>query len=247
MHVYNSLCCLCPSFSYKQCTSSLPLFQRNKQTHEVDGMWNSFWQQCPSSVQWYHLTEEGHCCQKLFHIPSTSCVCLLRWKRGRELVHCLWCAPGFFQMKIFGCGWSRQCIHMACWQKNWWDREQWQNLFSRKSENLYKEKFHTPSKNLAEQLIEVHSFVFCWCHQNRMTTRAQWTQKSKGSLFVTCHYSQTKFVSIFMQHTVVRKLNGRSAVKRLKVENSLPSGVFYNQVRNDTTDLLRSHLPPAMA
>ena len=26
-------------FSYKQCTSSLPLLQRNKQTHEVDGIW----------------------------------------------------------------------------------------------------------------------------------------------------------------------------------------------------------------
>ena len=34
------------------------------------------------------------------------------------------------------------------------------NLFSRKSENLYKEKFHTPRKNLAEHLIEVHSSVF---------------------------------------------------------------------------------------
>ena len=42
------------SFLYKQCTSSLPLFQRNtnKQTHEV--------------VYIYHLTEEGHCCSKLF-------------------------------------------------------------------------------------------------------------------------------------------------------------------------------------
>ena len=34
--------------------------------------WNCFEQQCPSSVKWYipngiyHLTEEGHCCSKLF-------------------------------------------------------------------------------------------------------------------------------------------------------------------------------------
>ena len=55
MHV-----CSFPSFLYKQCTSSLPLFQRNKQTHEVDGMWNSFWQQCPSSVKWWvNLDEAG--------------------------------------------------------------------------------------------------------------------------------------------------------------------------------------------
>ena len=26
-------------------------------------------------------------------VPSTSCVCLLRWKRGRELVHCLYEKP----------------------------------------------------------------------------------------------------------------------------------------------------------
>ena len=39
------------SFLYKQCTSSLPLFQSNKQMHKVDGLWNSFWQQC-SSIDW---------------------------------------------------------------------------------------------------------------------------------------------------------------------------------------------------
>ena len=111
--------------------------------------------------------------------------------------------PSVFQMKIFGCGCSRECIQMAWWQKNWQDREQWQNLFSRKSENLYKEKFPTPRKNLAEHPIEVHSSVFCWCHQKRMTTGGQWTPKSKGSFFVTCHYSKTKVVSIFMQHTVL--------------------------------------------
>ena len=110
--------------------------------------------------------------------------------------------PWFLPNEKLGCGWSRQCIQMTWWRKNWSDREQWQNLFSRKSENLYKEKFHTSNKNLAKQPIEVHSFVFCWCHQNRLTTRGQWTPKSKGSLVVTCHYSQTKFVSIFMQHTV---------------------------------------------
>ena len=112
--------------------------------------------------------------------------------------------PSIFQMKIFGCGCSKECIQKAWWQKNWQDREQWQNLFSRKSENLYKEKFHTPSKNLAEHPIEVHSSVFWWCHQNRMTIGGQWTQKSKGSFFVTYHYSKTKVVSFFMQHTVCR-------------------------------------------
>ena len=111
--------------------------------------------------------------------------------------------PSIFQMKIFGCGCRKECIQMAWWQKkNWQDREQWQNLFLRKSENLYKEKIHTPHKNLAEHLIEVHSSVFCWCHQNRMTTGGQWTPKSKGSFFVTCQYSKTKVVSFFMQHTV---------------------------------------------
>ena len=28
-------------------------------------------------------------------IPSASCVCLLRWKRGRELVHCLYKKLGY--------------------------------------------------------------------------------------------------------------------------------------------------------
>ena len=121
-------------------------------------------------------------------------------RRSLVSAHQMW--PSIFQMKIFGCGCSRECIKMAWWQKNWQDREQWQNLFSRKSENLYKEKFHTPCKNLAEHPIEVHSSVSCRCHQNRMTTGGQWTQKSKGSFFVTCHYSKTKVVSIFMQHTV---------------------------------------------
>ena len=121
----------------------------------------------------------------------------------RSLVSAHQMCPSIFQMKIFGCGCSRECIQMAWWQKNWQDREQWQNFFSRKSENLYKEKFHTPRKNLAEYPIEVHSSVSCRCHQNRMTTGSQWTPKSKGSFFVTCHYSKTKVVSIFMQHTVV--------------------------------------------
>ena len=31
-------------------------------------------------------------------------------------------------------------------KKNWQDRERWQNLFPGKSENLYKEKFHTARK-----------------------------------------------------------------------------------------------------
>ena len=119
----------------------------------------------------------------------------------RSLVSAHQMCPSIFEMKIFGCGCSKECIQMAWWQKNWQDREQWQNLFSRKSENLYKEKFHTPSKNLAEHPIEVHSSVFCWGHQNRMTTGGQWTQKSKGSFFVTRQFSKTKVVSFFMQHT----------------------------------------------
>ena len=37
---------------YKQCTSSLPLFQRNTNKQTIV-CWNSFGQQCPSSVKWY--------------------------------------------------------------------------------------------------------------------------------------------------------------------------------------------------
>ena len=40
------------SFLYKQCTSSLPLFQRNTNKQTIV-CWNSFGQQCPSSVKWY--------------------------------------------------------------------------------------------------------------------------------------------------------------------------------------------------
>ena len=36
-----------------------------------------------------HLTEEGHCCPKLFQL-TIVCLLVLRWKRGRELVHCLY-------------------------------------------------------------------------------------------------------------------------------------------------------------
>ena len=36
-----------------------------------------------------HLTEEGHCCPKLFQ-HTIVCLLVLRWKRGRELVHCLY-------------------------------------------------------------------------------------------------------------------------------------------------------------
>ena len=69
-------------FLYKQCTRSLPLFQRNKQTHEVG------WRRA--------------LCQKLFHIPSTSCVCLLRWKRGKELVPCLYKKPRHVYQPLVG-------------------------------------------------------------------------------------------------------------------------------------------------
>ena len=40
------------SFLYKQCTSSFPLFQRNTNKQTIV-CWNSFGQQCPSSVKWY--------------------------------------------------------------------------------------------------------------------------------------------------------------------------------------------------
>ena len=40
------------SFLYKQCTSSLPLFQRSTNEQTIV-CWNSFGQQCPSSVKWY--------------------------------------------------------------------------------------------------------------------------------------------------------------------------------------------------
>ena len=49
------------SFLYKQCTSSLPLFQRNTNKQTII-CWNS----------------------------TIACLLVLRWKRGRELVHCLY-------------------------------------------------------------------------------------------------------------------------------------------------------------
>ena len=126
-------------------------------------------------------------------------------RKGRWCQHTKLC-PGFFQMKICGCRWSRQCISTnGLVAKKKTDKiESSDKISSQESLKTCtdKEKFQTPSKNLAEQPIEVHSFVFCWCHQNRMTTRGQWTPKSKCSLVVTCHYSKTKFVSLFMQHTV---------------------------------------------
>ena len=42
-----------------------------------------------SQMVLYHLTEEGHCCPKLFQ-HTIVCLLVLRWKRGRELVHCLY-------------------------------------------------------------------------------------------------------------------------------------------------------------
>ena len=41
----------CLEFLYKQCTSSLPLFQRNTNKPTIVS-WNSFGQPCPSSVDW---------------------------------------------------------------------------------------------------------------------------------------------------------------------------------------------------
>ena len=80
-----------------------------KQTHEADGM-KTFLATMPFFSQMvYEEGEEGHCCQRTFsyHWLRAS-PCLTRWKRGRELVHCLykktriwivdimislWCAP----------------------------------------------------------------------------------------------------------------------------------------------------------
>ena len=61
------------SFLYKQYTSSLPLFQRNanKQTREVDRMLKQFRATVPFFSQ-------------------MVCLLVLHWKRGRELVHCLY-------------------------------------------------------------------------------------------------------------------------------------------------------------
>ena len=50
----------CLEFLYKQCTSSLPLFQRNTNKQTI--------------VCWHTIV----------------CLLVLRWKRGRELVHCLY-------------------------------------------------------------------------------------------------------------------------------------------------------------
>ena len=63
-----------------KCTSSLPLFQRNKQTHEVDMVWwNGFWLQCHSSVKWSacYVGKDGGslfivCTKKLGHTLYVS-------------------------------------------------------------------------------------------------------------------------------------------------------------------------------
>ena len=83
----------CLEFLYKQCTSSLPLFQRNTNKQTIVS-WNSFGhsallQSNGLRVLLDHLTEEGHCCPKLFQL-TIVCLLVLRWKRGRELVHCLY-------------------------------------------------------------------------------------------------------------------------------------------------------------
>ena len=76
------------SFLYKQCTSSLPLFQRNtnKQTHEVDRMLKQFRATAPffsqmvydiKWVRWYMISNESNgiwyqMSQMVYHIPSDS-------------------------------------------------------------------------------------------------------------------------------------------------------------------------------
>ena len=46
----------------------------------------------PKVVSYTIWLKKGTVARNCFNIPSTSCVCLLvlRWKRGRELVHCLY-------------------------------------------------------------------------------------------------------------------------------------------------------------
>ena len=61
------------------------LFSNVTSRHTRLMVWNGFWQQCPSSVKWYVMwLKKGTVASNRF-IPSTSCVCLLRWKRGRSL------------------------------------------------------------------------------------------------------------------------------------------------------------------
>ena len=114
-----------------------------------------------------------------------------------------------FQMKTFDCGWSRQCMEMIWRQKKWQARDRWQNFFFINSENVYKEWFDTPSRNLTHQSIEVHFLFFCWCHKDRIKCGGQWTSKSKVSFSVMRHFSQTNFVSIF-SHNAVQTLKTES-------------------------------------
>ena len=109
---------------------------------------------------------------------------------------------GVFQVKTCGCGWNRQCVEMVWRQKIWQARDLWQHFFSRKSEKLYKEWFDTPSRNLAQQSIEVHFSVLCSCHQDKITSGGQWTSKTKVSFTLTRHFAQMNFVSIFSHNTV---------------------------------------------
>ena len=126
----------------------------------------------------------------------------------------------FFQMKIFACGRSRQCIQMAWWQKKLTRSRAVTKSLLKKVWKLVQREISQTKQKLSRA---VYSSVLCWCHQNRMTTGAQWTKKSKGSLFVTCHYSQTKFVWIFMQHTML--INCRNSTWQATAGSGLPGAL----------------------
>ena len=89
------------SFLYKQCTSSLPLFQRNTNKQTI--------------VCWNSLTEEGHCCSKLFQ-HTIVCLLVLRWKRGRELVHCLYKKLQTDQQRLK----KFPAVTVSTWHRWWW-------------------------------------------------------------------------------------------------------------------------------
>ena len=91
------------AFSYKQCTSSLPHFQPNKQTHEVDvrvtlsglsHLATTTFSVILLSIRSrgcliYHLTEEGHCCLKTLSYHELRASACHVGKEGRSL--CISC------------------------------------------------------------------------------------------------------------------------------------------------------------
>ena len=84
-----------------------PSFQTWKTSRRTKLMvWKRFLATVPFFSQMvYHLTEEGHCCQKTFSYHQLrASACLTRWKRGRSL--CIVCArknsDTIMFWKIFG-------------------------------------------------------------------------------------------------------------------------------------------------